>query len=390
MKRERKENNQMSDYSYSLLHGNIRYKYMGESIPGWLNRELTPIVACESDGSEFIVRRLRYYYDSYSECDKEIHEHYMQLIKRPPQSNYIIWPSDIIEMNSEVTQRCNNFLVHNYQIYDTDSKRDGSKYGLVFVKNRYEGLKSLSGIIKEIKEIKDDENGLCYKNKFVIQILKQILERVSDLNREGYIYYDIDFDRFLVDSRGTVYLDFSNLLYYKNEERLLIENRKHLEEPGEFSLDFSEPWLYQQLWEIQKNEVYKSNESKQKKNFPLGDIYSQNYALASLIFYLLYGKHAYDGKLMTLIADDNPMAHYDIAHERIQRPIFIFDENDKSNSIGVRQADTVFINRWENSPLEVRDYLKKCLCQENATRSTNSVFSLSAEKWLEIIQKNFS
>lgn len=380
----------IEDFCFSLIHGQVFYQYYGEDIE-YDSVRRSPILYDELSGERVYVKRLRYYYDDVSAKDLEIHQHYIKLIKNPPNSSWILWPKDLIEMNEETEINATDFLVHNYRIYDTDVDRDPSKYGLVFSGYGFDRMHNLSDIISEMRKRRAEDKGLSYHNPRVINLIRGILFRLKELNDAGYIYYDLDFSRFFVDEKDNVYLDFSNLLFHASEEIDIKNGRIHLEEPREVSLDFIEPWVYKQDAEIQSKNVFQAFTTNQSEDAPHADMHSQNYGICAMIFYLMIGRYAYEGDLMHVISDDSLEAHFNITQERVMSPIFIFDPLDSSNSIGTLASEEIYIERWKELPKEVQTVFVKTLCRKNAEREIEkeNIYAINPTHWIDLINKYF-
>lgn len=382
----------VDDYSYSIIHGQSLYSYKNEYILCESENKKFPIVYDVLYNDNFLIKRLRSTKNIMSQRDIQTNLHYIRLIKNPPKSNYIIWPVDIIELNSELKLQKKSTLVHHYQIYNDLPDEELSDYALVFLLDSYKNLKSLKIIIEEFKAQRSEKSGLCYKNGRLLHIVWGIISRFSELAEAGYIYYDIDFSRFYLDSEDNVYLDFSNLLYHKNEEYGIRTSQIYLEKPIEFSFDFLEPWLYWINIKRNQEEKYRADYSV-FVDHKYADSQSQNYAICAMLFYLFYGRYAYEGKLMSGRNDSGPKEHYSITLERLNTPIFIFDPNDKSNELGLFAADSIFIDRWNASPKELKTIFEKTLTQKNAERKVDEgevlgeFFSLTPLEWQELFKK---
>ena len=378
----------VEDYSFSLLQGNAVYRYLGENIVNEANNRACPIIYDESDGSRFFVKRLRYYYNKITSMDLQIHNHYLYILKNPPHSRFIIWPKDLVEMNQETRENATDYLVNNHQIFDNDETHDPSDYGLTFKCEDYEGLTKVSNIIAGFKKSRVESEGINYTNKRLMRIVYGMISRIKELNDAGYIFYDYDFSRFYVDWKDNVYLDFSNLIYHIDEQDKIRTGEIHLEEPREIPLDFMEPWMYLQDKNIQSKEKKHNQNTLQREEAPFADNQTQNYCLASMIFYLMIGKHAYDGNLVQAISDDSRESHYDLTVDRIQKPIFIFNPTDDSNSIGTMEAEEIYVERWNSLSEEIRDIFFRTLRRVNAERKVGSIFySLEPSKWLSLFEK---
>lgn len=385
MKLEKRKDEDM-DLSKSKF-GNSRYTFWGESIPGEDIYSRLSIIY-DQYGDKFLTKKIRYYFDEWDAdtgIDQQIHEHYHWMILNPPVSDMIIWPKDLIIMGPETTLCTTATVVNNYQVYATDAERDSSNYGLVFADRDYHSLKSLKKVIQELKRRPLTSNALSYCNPDIIKIVYGIILCIAELNDSGYYFYDFSFDRFLVDSRNNVYLDFSNLIFHESELKKLQRGWIHLEEPREFPLDFVEPWLFRQDQEIQEKVVYVNEQSMQQVKAPVADEITQNFGLCAMVFYLLYGIYAYDGKLHEKTDTDTPEGYYDFMRSQIENPIFIFDPEDTRNSLGVLDYDIYYQELWNKSPQQLKDVFINILRRENAERTNQNIETLKPRELLKLL-----
>ena len=116
------------------------------------------------------------------------------------------------------------------------------------------------------------------------------------------------------------------------------------------------------------------------------DYRSQNYSMTAMFFYLMFGRYAYDGKLMDGYMDDTEREHYEKFRDYHKMPVFIFDPKDDSNALGTFADEQQILDLWEETPGEIKTLFLHTLCQENAER-TGKDRTASPEDWLKCFEK---
>lgn len=208
---------------------------------------------------------------------------------------------------------------------------------------------------------------LSWKNPEIRNMSVQILQAIDSVNKCGYAYEDIHLSRIFFRSDGTVYLNFSNLVYsfedFISEEATIFCRA----EAGEYPIEFAEPAYVRGI----------------QKSF---DFNTQNYSLCALLFYLFFGQYCYDGRLLTGYVDDSIQAHYVKFRDYHKMPVFIFDPNDSQNALGAFDEEQQVIELWEECPQMLRELFTMTLSQSNAERC-GEVINPPPATWLRCFKQ---
>ena len=101
-----------------------------------------------------------------------------------------------------------------------------------------------------------------------------------------------------------------------------------------------------------------------------------------MLFYLLMGRHAYDGSLLAGYPDDDPYNHYVKFRDYHKMPVFIFDPEDRSNAIGTFEEERGTVVLWEEAPEELRGWFLHALRRSGSKAAE----SPSPENWLALFR----
>lgn len=284
---------------------------------------------------------------------------YRSQILKPPHTQHILWPSDMVHLNEQQREVCGLFVAREYSptptLRDSSTKTDA----LLFPHSEYptmvNGQKKLSSIETpswKVQEVRD--------------MAAAIATALESINRSGYFYTDIHLSRLYFTERGDAYLDFSNLIFSLQDSAEEI-GEACLVESGEYPIEFADPAVVRGL-------------------IPNLDYHSQNYSLCALFFYLFLGRYPYDGRLMTGYADSTPQEHYNKFRDYHKMPVFIFDPKDTQNNLGVFWQEQQVIALWTELPASLRKLFIQTLRQENAER-TVPVNNPTPSVWLRTFQE---
>ena len=374
----------VEDFCFSLVQGGSFYGFLGDEEKNptqGLNEEnaVCPVLCDSTSGEKFFAKRLRYFDDDMNFKDITIHKHYIKLVKNPPKSPFIIWPYDIIEYNDRLLNyyksingtRIPLYLVQHQNIYSSDIDNDPSGFGLLFSVEDVQGLKGLYNTIMEYKQ----ESKLDYNNEYIRHIIVQLVQRISEFAEAGYIFYDFDFSRFMVDSRGNLYINFSNHLFHQSEYEKLLAGSQYLEEPQELALDFIEP-----AFGHYNNSITYADKTRPGKEIRVPDYRTMEYGLDAMIFYLMFGQYAYEGgqyEIRSELVDLSVRLEMCMDHIRI--PKFIFDPKDRINAISnITEEDEKLQDLWDKCPENIKTHFIDVLCEGYAKRETDK---LTYPKW---------
>jgi len=339
---------QTDDLLFSCIFGGGVYKETGQYVQDPIGGDdgkgyLSPLLKNIITGEEYFIKRL--------DCNDLMHNRYRARILTPPKRDHILWPTDLIMIDPTQMESCNLFVAQEYS--DTSIQKQEQK-GLRALLFPYAGyIKRINGI-RRLREIGQQN----WKNHSIRRIAIKILEAIEDINRCGYIYGDVHLSRFFFDENDNVYLNFSNLVFSygdtcSKEAEIICSTQTN-----SYPIEFADPSIIQ---------------GKQR----IIDFQAQNFSLCSLLFYLFFGRYAYDGKLLDdhrYDGDDRDLTsprHYIKFREYHKMPVFIFDNNDTQNELGAFDEEQQVIALWEECPAVLKQLFVTTLKRENAERTTN-------------------
>lgn len=94
------------------------------------------------------------------------------------------------------------------------------------------------------------------------------------------------------------------------------------------------------------------------------------FSLAVLLFYVLIGKYPYDGRLMDGVGRATPVEQSAWYHIYRKNCIFIFDPENRVNSVGTFAHEAQFGNRWLRLPEDVRTVFTEIFTAHGADKLT--------------------
>lgn len=341
---------------YSLVYGNGLYRWTGETVEdpvGGANgqKEACPLLQNAITGERFFARRLR--------CFTNEIGRYRAQILRPPAIDSILWPSDLVELH-EYQEGFLAYVHNQYTDMPKEPVQQGGAYALLFPYGDYPKILRAEVVYGAMQEP-------SWKEESVRTLAVEAVRTIHNLNLCGYSYLDMSLSRLFVNARGNVLLDYSNLVYSTDDLRDANDLWACAPEQGEYPVEFMEPAYVQGLVDRM-------------------DFHTQNYALAAFLFYVLYGNYAYDGRLLIGETDDSLIQHYDKFRKYHQMPVFIFDENDSRNTLGLFAEDEAIITLWKESPEQVKELFAYTLAEKNAKRE-NDTCNPSPRTWLRVFKE---
>lgn len=287
---------------------------------------------------------------------------YITSIIHSDDSDLVNWPKDIVDIPSE--KHSNNTVYVPIEYVNAEKRKiqfgDAKKKQLVLFKPGFRG-DSIT-IEEHLKHI----GKMNYDNPSIKTLIKGILEAFISLNSKGYIYIDFDFRRMRLRSEGRVAFDYSDLLYYLPPE----SDTKYVISRGGYPVEFMESNI------VSGNGRY-------------ADEHIQNYSLAALLFYLMYGRYPYDGKRLAGESDTSKLEHknkFAVYHKVAE---FIFDEN-KNNALSATLSESDTVKLWNRTPEKIKEMFENILCHENAMREIDEsgIGNLNANSWMKVLQEH--
>lgn len=303
-----------------------------------------------------------------------------------PSTTLASWPVDLIRIDGKEENR-DNFepvdLKHLYCDEYHNIEEKPANYAILFPYEKrassgrggYAYYVSLDNWLKSVPI-----NQRNYENNQIKKICLNICRAIADFNREGYLYFDFSLSRFMVLSDLKVVPEYTNLLMNKCSIKKLTAKY------GLVPLDFVVPHLYFKYNDGQ-------NESQRSPDDEF-NIETQNYSLAAMLFYLMFGRKPYEGQRLMQNHDDesDPVKHYAylknfyLKDENID---FIFDDSHENQNLLVDDYTDIFstdIRLWNECPKELQEMFGYVLQRQNALRDPY-VRAPKADSWVDIFEK---
>ncbi len=275
-----------------------------------------------------------------------------KFVFNPPNINFFRWPCDIVSIENTTFGKAGNL-------------------GLVFLKkdNYKKPLTPLKNVVYNDRLYGADNECEINMKKLLINFLTAL----TDLEEKGFLFVSFDLEKMYFNENDySIYFDFSLSTVALDYNNI---NKKYNFFYDDISIDFIPPW------------VEYSNISKVNKKFAY-------YSVAALLFRLLIGRMPYQGSLfdgcgaiMSSIFDNDYNEHINRMKEYYKFPIFIFDEINKRNSIGVTAEEQDCVTRYEALSGELRYMFSNTFKIVADTNESKELFSF--EEWLKAIKKQF-
>ena len=265
-----------------------------------------------------------------------------RLIEHPCNSCFI-WPVDFIR--KEVT------LPESYLVYEFKPRHN---------------YKSLAALSKE-------GGFLGVENPELRSFALSFAGAYESVCDRDYLLFGIDDDSLFVD------LDNYSLLIQMNEDMTIGRKSEITFTEDTYFSEVLDPFRYERRQRNKSGaEVYSY------------DMISESYAFVSILFRLLIGLYPYEGPGMDeyeyhISSSDNK----DWIYRYVQNPVFIFDENDKSNSIDMYKKNEINTERWSRLGPELRRMFTETLVHDNVMR-TGRVAYYSAAQWKAALENSFA
>ena len=228
---------------------------------------------------------------------------------------------------------------------------------------------------ERISALSKNKDFLGIENPIIRSITLEFIRAFESIEDKNYLFFGIDDDELFVNTS-----DYS-LLIPINEEISIKKDSEIVFTEEDYFSEVVDPYQYANR---RKNE--------QGKELYLYDLISENYAFVSMIFRLLIGLYPYEGPTLdeyeyNLSSSENK----DWIFKYLQNPVFIFDEEDKSNSIDMYNKNKVHRDRWGKLTNKLREMFSTSLVQSNVMRINHVLYS--PREWHNAIDeafKNFS
>ena len=340
----------------SLVYGGSQYVWNGRQVQDPIlgddgKGSLTPLLENVRTKELFFLRRI--------DDPNAIIRQYITAIQMPPWRLNILWPVDLVQFggNPAAIPPCSVALEQHYH-YDQPSADQTRQYqyGLLFPYGGYPHMESASSLLPRL-------GPLTWRNPNIRRLLCRLAAGFDALNQRGYFYLDIHFSRLFFLDNGQLYFNYSNLVFPDPRKQPLQSQGEYALPPGSYPVEFAEPALVQ-------------------GKVTAATLDGQNYSLAALFFYLMFGRYPYDGRLMDGYSDQTLREHYEKFRDYHKLPVFIFDPEDTSNALGDFAHEQSIVESWKALPKGMQDLFVQILSRPNAERQTQ-VRNPGPAHWLQ-------
>ena len=225
---------------------------------------------------------------------------------------------------------------------------------------------------KSMSELSKTRKFFGLDHRMTRDIAMAFLNAYESLERNNYLYFGLDDDDIFINTLdGRVLIPINERISIDKRERLSFTNREYLSE-------VIDPYCYaNRKITPGSNDVYSY------------DIDSERYAFISILFRLLIGLYPYEGPYMdeyeyNVESENNRdwIFHY------LQNPVFIFDENDTSNSIANFNKNEEHLKRWGMLTERLRGMFANTFVSDNVMRR-GTVTQYAAAEWRAALEECF-
>lgn len=227
----------------------------------------------------------------------------------------------------------------------------------VFPLKAYPEFISIKNLLYQEKTSKK----LDWRNDEIRDIIRNLLKVFSNLHENGFSYNDFDMNRIFFEPKSRKIF----LRYNTNILMVLGGDEKSYIDVQEIAMEFAPSYIYE-------SEKFVGN--------------MDNYSISSLLFRLMIGRMPYEGKGLTSFGEvfdpirdtDKHVHEYYFEHYH-QYPVFIFAQDDDSNSLGPMSENNLPKERWNALPPPIREMFQNSLGYMQKEQR---------EKWYYILHKN--
>lgn len=246
-----------------------------------------------------------------------------------PCNSVWLWPVDFIRKDIETDS---SFLVYTF-----------------CPKFQYESIASLSF----------EKNFLGIDHAYARTAALAFVGAYESIYEKNYLYFGLDDDKIFVNKKE------SSLLIPIHEDISIDRNTEIVFTEDDYFSEVIDPYYYANR-----------RKNSQGKDVYLYDATSENYAFVSILFRLLIGLYPYEGPMLDEYEYDlNSSENTDWIFKYVQNPVFIFDMNDKSNSIEMYNKNQIHVKRWNMLNEKLREMFTNTLTQHNVMRVSRVFYS---------------
>lgn len=222
-----------------------------------------------------------------------------------------------------------------------------------------------------ISELSKNKDYLGIENPHIRAITLNFIRAFESIDEKGYLFFGIDDDEIFANT---------------NNNSLLIPINENLSIDKDSEIPFVEEEFFSEV--VDPYHYATRSKNDQGKEICVYDSLSENYAFVSMIFRLLIGLYPYEGPMMDEYEYNLDSAeNKDWIFKYIQTPVFIFDREDKSNSIEMYNKNRVHRERWSQLTERLREMFSNSLVQANVMRINKFIYS--PKEWRLAVEEAF-
>lgn len=319
-------------YLFSLLSGYNLYQITGQE-----NNVISAVHYNQDISVQIIIIKV----------DRTRVDFWNKYISYPPNRKIFRWPIDIVSVTDTPYSSLGNI-------------------GLVF-------KRKASLPMEPLKKYVYNDEVLDWRNKEIQLLVSHLLDAIIELNKKQYSFIAFDVERIFVNiETKDLYFDFFTSTIKRDKQ---AENFNFL--GNDIAIDFIPPWV-------------------KYDDIVFGNTKMEAYSLAALLFRLMIGRMPYQGSLFSnrslLMVEnsDYEQYHREMMDEYLTPPnIFIFDQFDTSNEIGLTLKEKRIVERWDALSDELKGMFQHTF-SHGADHSGVSQELYSAEQWKAAILKSFN
>lgn len=263
-----------------------------------------------------------------------------KLIEYPCDSS-LLWPVDFIRKDVQSPQ--------SYLLYE------------FYPRFQYDSISSMS----------KNKDFLGIENPHIRAVALDFIRAFESIEDKGYLLFGLDDDELFVNT---------------NNYSLLIPINENISISKDSEIPFVEEDYFSEV--IDPYQYANRRKNEQGKEIYVYDSISENYAFVSILFRLLIGLYPYEGPSMDEYEYNlSSLENKDWIFKYIQTPVFIFDIEDKSNSIDMYNKNRVHRKRWGQLTDKLREMFSKTLVQANVMRISSIMYS--PKEWRLAVEEAF-
>lgn len=314
------------------------------------------------DGKLFFARKARV------DCFET--QHLREMILLPPHISNQLWPYDMITLSGQepFLSELSADLTQEYTSI-SDTEKEGEWVLLLFPVSEVHGYRNLASEIQRHKE--QDPTQLSYKSSYAGNLAAALLRLLHKLRMSGWLTWDFELSRFLINGAGEILADFS--LQTRPYHCFLDENcsAERLFDGNRTAVAFSEPSSEQAF--IRGTQAV------------VTETYI-NFSTAAMLFLLFVGRLPYDGAFLDGTREDSPLLRSQKFQRYYLNPIFIFDEKDTSNGLSRDFSEELLsMKNWQRLPLNLKKYFYAVFTERDVT-VLQRICALNPSGWLYVLE----